>query len=119
MEGLLKIGEFSALSGISRKLLIFYDRQGILCPQQVDPKNGYRYYSYCQLDSACIIVCLRGAGVPLERIKKYLTEQSSQNLIDILQEQEGRLTEQIQKLEQLRGMVQTYLKQLNRMDSGS
>lgn len=28
MEKFLKIGEFAALSGISRKLLIFYDNNG-------------------------------------------------------------------------------------------
>lgn len=112
MEHLLKISAFSSLSGISRKLLIFYDRQGVLCPQRVDASNGYRYYSYRQLDSAHIIVCLRGAGVSLERIKGYLTEQSPQNLTYILQEQERCLTEQIQKLKGIRRTVRSYLEQL-------
>lgn len=116
MEHLLKISEFSTLSGISRKLLIFYDKQGILCPQQVDPKNGYRYYSCCQLDSAHLIVYLREAGVSLERIKGYFAEPSSQNLTKILQEQESRLTEQIQKLERIRGKVRSHLEQLAEAD---
>lgn len=110
MERLLKISEFSALSGISRKLLIFYDRQGILCPQQVDPKNRYRYYAYHQLDSAHIIVRLREVGVSLERIKSYLADRSPQHLTNILQEQESRLTEQIQKLEDIRDMIRSHLK---------
>ena len=119
MERLLKISEFATLSGISRKLLIFYDRQGIFSPQRVDPRNGYRYYSYHQLDSAYTIVCLREAGVSLEQIKGYLAEQSPQHLTNILQEQERCLTQQIQKLENIRSMVRSCLERLEEEESAT
>lgn len=109
MEKLLKISEFAALSGISRQLLIYYDNQGILHPAQVDRANGYRYYSYHQLTAASVIVSLRQAGMSLERIHTYLAERSPEKSMELLREQENNLTEQMQKLERIRGMVQSRL----------
>lgn len=109
MEKLLKISEFAALSGISRQLLIYYDNQGILHPAQVDRTNGYRYYSYHQLTAASVIVSLRQAGMPLDCIHAYLMERTPEKMIEVFREQENNLTEQIQKLERIRGMVQSRL----------
>ena len=109
MEKLLKISEFAALSGISRQLLIYYDNQGILHPKQVDRENGYRYYSYHQLNAASVIVSLRQTGMSLERIRTYLMERSPEKLIVTFREQENNLNEQIKKLERIRGMVQSRL----------
>ena len=91
MDRLLKISEFSSLSGISRQLLIYYDNEGILHPEQVDPENGYRYYSYRQLPSASVIVSLRQAGMSLECIRNYLLERSPERLMTLFQEQEHNL----------------------------
>lgn len=94
---MLKISEFAALSGISRKLLIFYDKTGILHLGYVDPQNGYRYYSYRQIDTASVIVSFRKAGLSLENIKNYLDIKSPDNLLKILQKQKRELAGQIQK----------------------
>lgn len=109
MEKLLKISEFAVLSGISRQLLIYYDNQGILHPAQVDRANGYRYYSYHQLTAASVIVSLRQAGMSLDRIHSYLMERTPEKMMEIFREQENNLTEQIQKLERISGMVQSRL----------
>lgn len=105
----MKIGEFSALSGISRQLLIYYDNEAILHPKQADLENGYRYYSYRQLTSASVIVSLRQAGMSLECIRNYLTELSPEKLITLFHEQEHNLEEQIRKLEHIKSMVQSRL----------
>lgn len=109
MDRLLKISEFSSLSGISRQLLIYYDNEGILHPEQVDPENGYRYYSYRQLPSASVIVSLRQAGMSLECIRNYLLERSPERLMTLFQEQEHNLEKQIKKLECIKSMVQSRL----------
>ena len=114
MKGLLKISEFAALSGISRQLLIFYDNHGILHPAVTDPENGYRYYSYRQIDTANVIVAFRGAGMSLERIREYLTARSPQNLMQILEMQEQELERQIQKLEKIKAMVSVRMAQTER-----
>lgn len=109
MEKLLKISEFSALSCISRQLLIYYDNQGILHPKLIDQKNGYRYYSYRQLTNASVIVSLRQAGMSLDCIRNYLVERSPEKLMELFQEQEHILEEQIKKLERIKSMVQSRL----------
>lgn len=108
---LLKISEFSRLSGISRKLLIFYDNQGLLHPHLVDEANGYRYYSYRQIDTASVIVSLREAGMSLSDIKDYLNKKSPEMLIELLGEQAGMLEQQIRKLHQIQEMIQFRIQQ--------
>jgi hypothetical protein len=41
----LTIGEFSALTRISVRMLRYYDTHGVLCPAYVDDETGYRWYS--------------------------------------------------------------------------
>ncbi|EET87346.1 transcriptional regulator, MerR family [Clostridium carboxidivorans P7] len=62
----LSIGAFSKLVGISRKNLIYYDEVGILKPAFVK-ENGYRYYSYSQIDEVSIILALKDLDVPLKK----------------------------------------------------
>jgi PPM family protein phosphatase len=42
---LLAIGEFSARSGLSAKVLRSYAAAGLLVPAAVDAWSGYRYYA--------------------------------------------------------------------------
>lgn len=106
MEKYLKISEFAAVTGISRKLLIFYDNNGILHPQYTDPENGYRYYSYHQIDTAYVILTFREAGMSLDDIRQYLSSRSPEHLLEALDIQEASLDRQIWKLQQIKGMVQ-------------
>ena len=64
----LSILEFSRLTGISRDNLRFYDRIGLLCPEQRG-ENNYRYYARSQLNSAYLISSLRLLEVGLEDIR--------------------------------------------------
>lgn len=66
----LSILEFSRLTGISRDNLRFYDRIGLLCPEQRG-ENNYRYYARSQLNSAYLISSLRLLEVGLEDIRHY------------------------------------------------
>lgn len=106
MEKLLKISEFAEATGLSRKLLIYYDNYGILHPKHVDAKNGYRYYSYHQIDTAYLILTFREAGLSLEKIRAYLSARSPENLLEILKEQEESLDRQIENLKRIKGMVE-------------
>lgn len=111
MEQLMKISEFSALSGISRKLLIYYDSYGILRPRKTDAETGYRYYSYRQMDTASVIVSLRQAGMSLECIRDYLQDKSPERLLALLEEQEEKLKEQTGQLTRIQKMVRARKRQ--------
>ena len=72
MDELLAIGEFSARSGLSAKVLRSYAAAGLLVPAAVDPWSGYRYYAPSQLAEARLILLLRRAEVPLSEIAAFL-----------------------------------------------
>jgi len=51
--GLMTIGRFSRLTGLSVKALRHYDELGLLRPAAVDGQTGYRSYSSAQPSAAC------------------------------------------------------------------
>lgn len=66
---MLKIGEFSKLSHLTIKALRFYERKGILIPDEVDFQTGYRFYKTSQLIKAAMIKSYRQLGLTIEEIK--------------------------------------------------
>ena len=69
----LTIGQFAALTDISRPSLRRYDEAGLLRPALVDEETGYRYYSPGQVDVAETIRLLRDLQVPLADIPSCST----------------------------------------------
>ena len=66
---MLRIGEFSKLSHLTIKALRFYERKGILIPDEVDFQTGYRFYKTSQLIKAAMIKSYRQLGLTIEEIK--------------------------------------------------
>ena len=69
---LIGIGEFARASGLTTKALRLYDDLDLLPPAEVDEVTGYRRYAADQLDRARTVARLRGAGMPLERIRRVV-----------------------------------------------
>src|SRR5262245_43280394 len=69
---MFRIGEFSQLARVSRRLLQFYDQQGLLTPTWTDPASGYRYYSAQQLTRLNRILALKELGFSLNNIAQML-----------------------------------------------
>jgi serine/threonine protein phosphatase PrpC len=80
VDELLAIGEFSAQSGLSAKVLRSYAAAGLLVPAAVDPWSGYRYYAPGQLPEARLILLLRQADVPLSEIAAFLQDPGPDQL---------------------------------------
>jgi DNA-binding transcriptional MerR regulator len=72
MENLVSIGRFSEDAHISPKALRLYATNGLLAPARVDRNSGYRYYRAEQLQTARLIGMLRGAGMSLREIRRFL-----------------------------------------------
>lgn len=108
MEHLLKIGEFSILSGIKRKNLIYYDDIGLLSPERV-MENGYRFYSHRQLETVTVISALQEVGMPLCEIKRHLDERTPETLIELFTAQRKNVEEKIQRLQRIETMIDTRL----------
>ena len=60
------IGEFAAIGRVSVRMLRHYDAIGLLPPEHVDERTGYRYYADRQLGSLLRIVGLRDVGCGLD-----------------------------------------------------
>lgn len=69
---MLAIGEFSKICRVSAKTLRYYAEIGLLLPEQINPENGYRYYSIGQLETMLLIERLKAYSFSLEEIKTLL-----------------------------------------------
>ncbi|MEG1500736.1 MAG: MerR family transcriptional regulator [Clostridiales bacterium] len=98
MQTIFTIGEFAKIHNCSKQTLIFYDKIGLLKPYIKDENNGYRYYSAEQIELLDTIFILKEIGVPLQSIKEYLENRSTQNSINLLNQQKKYLQEKIQEL---------------------
>ena len=65
MKNLFSIGEVARLFDINVKTLRYYDETGLLKPEKVNPKTGYRYYSTRQFERLNTIMYLKALQVPL------------------------------------------------------
>ena len=64
----MKINDASRTSGLSRDMIRYYEKLGLICPRRLP--NGYRDYSDDDLYLLTVIKYLSNLGVPLKRISK-------------------------------------------------
>ncbi len=69
---MLKIGEFARICGVSAQTIRYYDTEGVLCADYIDPESGYRYYAPEKLETFRRIQTYKEAGFSLEEIKRLL-----------------------------------------------
>ncbi len=95
MSGRVTIGDFSRASHLSVKTLRHYHEVGLLAPAEVDPGNGYRYYSERQIPQAQVIRRLRGLQMPVAEVRAVLAatdpEQRNQLIVAHLDRLEAEL----------------------------
>ena len=91
---MLKIGEFSALTGISIHMLRNYDKIGLLKPEQIDRMNNYRFYGEKQIVRANHIQVLKSLGFGLDEISKILMDGTLDDRIRTLLERKIREKEE-------------------------
>ena len=109
---MITIQGFAKLCGCSAQTLRYYDRIGLLIPARVDPWTGYRYYEEEQALQFVKIKSLQQADFSIDEIKPLLKEDGGR-----LQEAfERKITEQEEKLERIRKIQQSYLKEKMEME---
>lgn len=99
-------GEFARLCNVKKQTLFHYDDIGILSPEMVG-ENGYRYYSYTQLEVFATISMLKELDMPLSDIKHYLDQRSPEAFLGLLARQQKEVTEKIKELQWLQRFIQT------------
>lgn len=95
---MLSIGEFSKICGVSTKTLRYYDEIGLIHPDEINPENGYRYYSIRQLKKMLFINRLKAYQFSLEEIKAMLEweeDQSEEKLCAALHRKRREIQEKL------------------------
>lgn len=105
---MLKIGEFSKLTGVSIHMLRNYDKVGLLIPSHVDEETGYRYYDEAQVMQANQIQVLKRLGFALKEIKEV------QKGIDSYEELKYFLEEKIEEKIEEREQINRQIKQIRK-----
>ncbi len=105
----MPIKEFSRLTGIRKENLRFYDQIGLLSPE-TRGENGYRYYSWEQLESAFLIYDLRTMGVSIEEIKQYAKAISPTAMQKLFVNQTKLIQKEIERLRTMQDLMNVRIK---------
>lgn len=103
-ERYLTTGEFARIAGVKKHTLFHYDEIGLFRPE-VTLENGYRCYTFAQLDEFDVISMLRELDMPLRDIGEYLTHRSPDALAALLSEEDRLITERLRRLRNMRRWV--------------
>ena len=104
---MITIQGFARLCGCNTQTLRYYDRIGLLTPAKVDPWTGYRYYEESQAMRFVKIKNLQQADFSIEEIRPLLEVGDDQ----LMEAFERKIEEQQQKLEQIRKIQKSYLRE--------
>ena len=69
---LFRIGKVADMFNVSLGTLRHYERCGLLEPEYIDPRTGYRYYGAKQFEVLNTIRYLRVLDMPLTQIAEFL-----------------------------------------------
>ncbi|NEC63478.1 MerR family transcriptional regulator [Streptomyces sp. SID9727] len=113
----MRIGELSHRTGASRRLLRYYEEQGLIVPDR--GPNGYREYDERYVDRVNQIRGLLEAGLPTRVIKQILPcldkprsihfPDATPEMLALLTSERDRLSERIDVLVRNRDAMNEYL----------
>lgn len=111
-SGLFQIGDMAKLFHVSVGTLRHYEKQGLLQPEYIDPKTGYRYYSTRQFESLNTIRYLRVLDTPLEQIADFLKNRDVDHIQELLRQQKETVIRKRKELETIERKIDHRLRQI-------
>lgn len=99
-KGMIKIGDFAKIFGITVRAIRYYEEMGLLKPCYVDIYSGYRYYDEKNVEELSKILYLKDLGFSLEAIKDF-DDKSIQNQYNEYQNKINEIKEKMYTLKQL------------------
>ncbi|MET9341752.1 MerR family transcriptional regulator [Nonomuraea sp. NPDC003804] len=113
----MRIGELSERTGTHRRLLRYYEEQGLIAPDRC--ANGYRTYDERLVDRVLQIRGLLDAGLPTRIIKQILPcldkpriihfTDATPEMLSTLEQERDRMTRRISCLTRNRDAIADYL----------
>lgn len=104
-------GEFARICQVNKKTLFYYDEIDLFKPAIVE-QNGYRYYTYDQIDEFSKIKALQSVGLSLTEIKNQLHSDNISEGIQTLYTQKKAVQKKIHELSQLQNILNQKLAEL-------
>ena len=117
MKNMFSVGELSKYQNISKQTLIFYDKIGLFCPEYVDEKNGYRYYSAKQIDYLDTILIMKKIGFSLKEIQEHMKNYNIENSISLMENQITVIEKQINDLIHIKNKLTHKVNQLKDIEN--
>ncbi|GAA3850325.1 MerR family transcriptional regulator [Streptomyces sedi] len=113
----MRIGELAERTGISRRLLRYYEEQGLITPERC--ANGYRVYSEEFVDRVTQIRGLLDAGLPTRIIRQVLPclnrprdihfTDATPEMLALLERERDAMSRRIEVLARNREAIGAYL----------
>lgn len=95
----MKISQITKELGISRKAILYYEQEGLVCPER--DCNNYREFNNEQIAILKKVYNLRIKGVPVSIIKDYLKTKDNTILQTYITNARNVLIQKLNQLEQL------------------
>lgn len=111
-KDLFQIGEVAKLFHVSVGTVRHYEKMGLIEPEFVDGKTGYRYYSTRQFERLNTIRYLRALGTPLDEIGKFFENKNIDSIKSVLENQKREVLRKRRELEIVEKKIDNRLLQI-------
>ncbi len=112
-DGLLSVSKFAEICNITAETLRYYDREGLLTPDYIDPQTLYRYYSVERYRCVKVICELRKQNFSIAQIKDLFENADRDFAKDILEKNLQTINTQIQQLQNKKENLELKIRYLN------
>lgn len=116
MKELYPIGETAKLFNLSVQTLRHYEKMGLIAPDYINAKTGYRYYSPKQFHYIDRLHYLKGLGLSLKEIKEILASGQVDSLQFFLRKKLADRQLELEKTQETISDLQWYIKYFEYMD---
>ena len=123
----MRIGELAERTGVSRRLLRYYEEQGLVTPSR--SLNGYREYAEAHVHVVKQITGLMDAGLPtriiqglipcLDKSESVYVPDVTPEMLATLRREQARLSERIECLIRNRDAIADYVDEVIRVKSAA
>lgn len=104
-EKTFSTGEFAKLVEVNKDTLLYYDKIDLFKPAGTF-ENGYRYYTYSQVDQFSAIQSLRAVDLPIKELKHYFSSPNVEDLQHLARQQHEKVAKEIQKLQHIQQFLE-------------
>jgi len=116
MEEYLTIGELAKLINVSTHQIRYYEKQGILLPDEIG-SNGYRKYGSNAIYTLSHILYLREFDVSVADIKTCFSDYTQLEYYELLKIKMDEMDTEINRLQQLKEETQNVIEHLEKANN--